>query len=64
MNYRKGSIIEYKTFDGTHRKVLVSEKVDNIKNNRSGFDGVIVGDGRGDYTVWGYDHQITRVVVR
>ena len=62
MNYRKGSIIEYRTFDGSLRKVLITEKLDDIKNGRRGFDGVLVNDR--DYTVWGYDYQITRVVVR
>ena len=64
MNYRKGSIIEYKTFDGSFRKVLITEKLDNVKNGRSGFDGLIVGDGQGEFSVWGYDYQITRVLVR
>tara|TARA_B100000287_G_C20375969_1_gene679593 strand:+ start:44 stop:238 length:195 start_codon:yes stop_codon:yes gene_type:complete len=64
MKYRKGSIIEYKTFDGSLRKVLVTDKVSDIKNGKNGFDGLIVGDGNGKFAVWGYDHQIIRVVVR
>tara|TARA_B100000287_G_scaffold266083_1_gene250290 strand:- start:405 stop:605 length:201 start_codon:yes stop_codon:yes gene_type:complete len=62
--YRKGSIIEYKTFDGERRKVLVTDKVANIKNGRDGFDGLVLGIGVEDYSVWGYDHQITRVIAR
>ena len=62
MNYRIGSIIEYKTFDGSFRKVLITDKLDDIKNGRSGFDGVLINDQ--DFTVWGYDYQVTRVVVR
>ena len=62
--YRKGSIIEYKTFDGSLRKVLVTAIIPNIKNKKDGFDGLVVGDGCGDYSVWGYDDQIIRVVVR
>ncbi len=60
--YRKGSIIEYKTFDGTLRKVLVTERVPQIKNGKDGFDGLALGTE--DSSVWGYDHQIIRVIAR
>ncbi len=60
--YRKGSIIEYKTFDGSRRKVLVTDRVPQIKNGKDGFDGLVLG-GDGD-SVWGYDHQIIRVIAR
>ena len=62
MNYRVGSIIEYKTFTGELRRVRVTEKVAKIKNGFDGFDAVVVGEP--ENTVWGYDDQITRVVVR
>ena len=60
--YRKGSIIEYKTFDGSRRKVLVTNRVPQIKNGKDGFDGLVLGED-GD-SVWGYDHQITRIIAR
>ncbi len=60
--YRKGSIIEYKTFDGSLRKVLVTERVPEIKNGKNGFDGLVLG--MDDHSVWGYDHQITRIIAR
>jgi len=60
--YRKGSIIEYRTFDGSLRKVLVKERVPEIKNGKDGFDGLVLGTD--NYTVWGYDHQIIRVIAR
>lgn len=60
--YRKGSIIEYRTYDGTFRKVLVKERVPEIKNGKDGFDGLVLGSD--NHTVWGYDHQIIRVIAR
>jgi hypothetical protein len=60
--YRKGSIIEYKTFDGTLRKVLVTNRVPDIKNGKDGFDGLLLG--KDESSVWGYDHQIIRVIAR
>ena len=63
MNYRKGSIIEYKTFDGSLRLARVTEKLDDVKNGHSGFDGVLINDNF-NWEVWGYDDQIIRVVVR
>lgn len=64
MDYRIGSTIEYSTFSGSMRRVLVTEKEADIKNGRPGFGGDLVNDpanGVGD-GVWGYDAQITRVV--
>lgn len=60
MRYQIGSIIEYRTFDGQLRQVLVETKEQNIKNGRPGFSGRLF-DGSG-YDVWGYDYQITRVI--
>ena len=69
MNYKAGSIIEYNTFTGSPRRVLVTERFDDVKNGRPGFDGELVkSPGRGfadrgcPRTVWGYDSQITNVV--
>jgi len=39
--YRIGSIIEYQTFTGAARIVLVEEKDDDIKNGRAGFGGIL-----------------------
>jgi hypothetical protein len=44
---------------GIRRTVVVTMKLDDVKNGRPGFDGKIVGSGVG---VWGYDYQIIRVI--
>ena len=62
MNYSNGSIIDYRTWTGEVRRVLITEKLDDVKNGRSGFDGVLVDDV--GFEVWGYDDQIIRVVAR
>jgi hypothetical protein len=62
MNYSNGSIIEYRTWTGETRRILVTEKHKNVKNGYSGFDGCLVDDT--SFLVWGYDDQITRVVAR
>jgi hypothetical protein len=62
MNYSNGSIIEYRTWTGEVRRIVVTEKLDDVKNGRSGFDGVLVDDT--GFEVWGYDDQIIRVVAR
>ena len=62
MKYSNGSIIDYRTWTGEVRRVLITEKLDDVKNGRSGFDGVLV-DNVG-FEVWGYDDQIIRVVAR
>ena len=71
--YRIGSIIEYQTFTGAARIVLVEEKDDDIKNGRAGFGGILepshmknaeLRAERPDWWagVWGYDSQITKVL--
>ena len=35
MNYQVGDTIEYTTFDGSVRRVLVQSKEDDIKNGRA-----------------------------
>ena len=57
--YEVGSVIGYETCIGTHRQVVVTAKVENIKNGKDGFDGYILGEP--DNTIWGYDYQIRRV---
>ena len=61
MNYRIGSIIEYKTSTGELRRVRVTDKDPDIKHGCAGFDAVELIN---DLEVWGYDDQIIRVVVR
>ena len=62
MRYSEGSIIDYRLVTGEVRRVLITEKLDDVKNGRSGFDGVLVDDV--GFEVWGYDDQIIRVVAR
>jgi hypothetical protein len=62
MDYKVGDVIEYQTFTGNRRRVLVEYRDPDIKNGRPGFDGVSLSeDGMG---VWGYDSQIVRVAIR
>ena len=58
-NYEVGDIVRYRTFTGDLRTVKVTDKLDDVKNGRPGFDGHIRGNE--DETVWGYDSQIIRV---
>jgi|TARA_Y100000034_G_scaffold126338_1_gene177405 hypothetical protein len=67
--YRIGSVIEYQTFGGTTRTVLVEEREDDIKNGRPGFDGKLLPyhldedvEPELGKMVWGYDNQITKVI--
>ena len=67
MNYQIGDTIEYTTFDGSVRRVLVQSKEDDIKNGRAGFTGILADAGQFDaepdsFGVWGYDYQITKVL--
>ena len=62
MKYSEGSIIDYRTWTGEVRRVLVKTREDDVKNGRSGFDGVMTNDTT--FEVWGYDDQIIRVVAR
>jgi len=64
MNYSAGSIIEYRTFDGSVRRILVTERIPEIKNGRDGFDGLVIGQNGYNGNVWGYDSQIIRVIAR
>ena len=57
-NYRVGSTIKYRAFDGEVRTIVVEEKSSDIKNGRPGFDG-LAHDGT---HCWGYDDQIIEVV--
>lgn len=57
-NYRVGSKVRYRSFDGTVRTVTVESKADDIKDGRPGFDGQV----RPGEWAWGYDDQILAVV--
>lgn len=56
--YKVGDTIQYRTFGGGLRTVVVTDKMDDVKNGRPGFDGYLVGDPQA--MVWGYDDQIVR----
>lgn len=61
-DYEIGDILEYSTFTGAVRKIVVTDKDDDIKNGRPGFGGTLVDpDPDGWNDVWGYDSQIVRV---
>ena len=64
IDYEVGDIIEYRTFFGDTRRVLVGLKDEDIKNGHPGFDGFVVSkDPESDnMSVWGYDDQIIRKV--
>lgn len=67
--YNVGDVVSYLAFGGVRRVVLVTNKESDIKNGRSGFDGVLVDEityqpiEAGEYGngVWGYDDQILTV---
>lgn len=56
MDYKIGSIIQYRPHGGGTRTVRVTGK--EIHNGQPSFDGV-TDNG---IEVWGYDHQITGIV--
>lgn len=62
INYQIGDIIEYTTFDGSVRRVLVDNKEVDIKHGAAGFTGNLVGVPKDHHGVWGYDYQILRVL--
>jgi hypothetical protein len=53
-----GDIVTYDSFGGCTRRVRVTHWDSDIKNGRSGFDGVVLGSG---LSVWGYDDQILTI---
>ena len=59
-DYTVGSILEYTTFTGETRRVIVECRYEDIKNGKPGFDSRLASDPSKTY--WGYDHQINRVV--
>ena len=60
--YEVGDILEYRTFTGAIRKIVVTHKYDEVKNGQPGFDGTLVDPDPSSWSdVWGYDSQIVRV---
>jgi hypothetical protein len=62
--YQVGDTIEYLTFGGERRQVIVTNKDDDIKNGRPGFDGTLINETGPFNEVWGYDDQIVRVYAK
>ena len=58
-DYAEGDFIEYATYGGTLRTVEVDEHKDDIKYGEPGFFGTTLAGGK----VWGYDRQITTLVL-
>jgi hypothetical protein len=69
LGYEIGDTVETGSLVGP-RLVLVTSRSQDIKNGSPGFDGLLINekglvlyDGEpGWATVWGYDHQIRRVI--
>ena len=59
IDYKVGDEITYQTFGMDYRTVIVTDRHENIKNGKPGFDGYVTSDPT--FSVWGYDHQITQV---
>lgn len=73
LSYKVGSIIQYRTLSGGIRVVKVTDKDDDIKNGKAGFDGIELDPrtrkpkppvvrGDKDLNVWGYDNDIEKVI--
>jgi hypothetical protein len=67
-----GDVVVYEAFGGEKRRVLIEHLDEEIKNERSGFSGVMLDennrpipndsgiDDRPERHVWGYTSQITQ----
>lgn len=67
VEYEVGDTIEYRPSAGTLRIVTVIEQVDDIEGtNQPGFDARMLEQDPAQYgrRVWGYDHQVTRIVTK
>jgi hypothetical protein len=58
VEYEAGDVIWYRPFGGGLRRVLVEERLADVKHGRPGFDGTVVSGPEKGTPVWGYDHQI------
>lgn len=63
MEYAAGDVIVYRPFGGGLRRVLVEERLEDVKKGRPGFDGVVVSGPEKGQPVWGYDCQIVPLQV-
>lgn len=57
-----GDVIWYRDFGGGERQVEIENLYEDIKNGRSGFDGILLNGtlSDGSKAVWGYTNQIYR----
>ena len=68
IDYEVGDVIEYDVLSesGENRVVEITDKFENIKNGRPGFDGVVVEPEDDNIEVgdrvWGYDDRVIRVI--
>jgi hypothetical protein len=67
-DFEVGDVITYSTWGGEIRRTLVEFKQENIKNDRDGFDGVLVDEENNrlylngqTLGVWGYVEQIISI---
>jgi hypothetical protein len=58
MEYEAGDVIWYRPFGGGLRRVLVEQRLADVKHGRPGFDGTVVSGPEKGTPVWGYDHQV------
>lgn len=59
--YAVGDIVVQSTHLGGTRRVVVTERLPDVKNGRPGFDGQVEGTTGDGGAVWGYDDQIMSV---
>ena len=58
VEYEAGDVIWYRPFGGGLRRVLVEQRLADVKHGRPGFDGTVVSGPEKGVPVWGYDDQI------
>ncbi|MGH9041232.1 MAG: hypothetical protein ACRDZ3_13490 [Acidimicrobiia bacterium] len=58
MEYTAGDVIAYRPFGGGLRRLVVEERLADVKRGRPGFSGVVVSGPEKGMPVWGYDDQI------
>jgi hypothetical protein len=58
VEYDAGDVIWYRPFGGGLRRVIVEERLADVKNGRPGFDGLVLSGPEKGVAVWGYDDQI------
>lgn len=59
IDYKAGDTIVYNSFGGS-RTVVVTDRYEDVKNGRPGFDAHLLDDPSA--LVWGYDAQILSVI--